>query len=138
MSTYDGRRGVRWDRVCKPVATHMVAVMQAPGEAIDEHIAFGQHQVVARREEFGRTVLDLTGDMGEPDVGPQKIDLSVDEATGTTLAVADGPRWAGVHDRVLGQARPVLVGAESRGARRTREDARLSLTHVSVRLDNGR
>jgi len=90
MSTYDGRRGVRWDRVCKPVATRMVAVMEAPGEAIDERIASGDYQVVARREEFGRTVLDLTGDMGEPDVGPQKIDLTVDEATGTTLAVATG------------------------------------------------
>ena len=90
MSTYDGRRGVRYDRVCKPVATQMVAVMEAPGEAIDENIASGQYQVVARRQEFGRTVLDLTGDMGEPDVGPQKIDLTVDEATGTTLAVATG------------------------------------------------
>ena len=28
--------------------------------------------------------------MGEHDVGPQKIDLTVDEATGTTLAVATG------------------------------------------------
>jgi hypothetical protein len=84
-STYDGRRGVRYDSVCKPVAKRSVAVMEKPGEAIESKIASGDYSVVARREEFGRRVLDLTGDIGEPDVGPQRIDLTVDEATGTTL-----------------------------------------------------
>jgi len=90
MSTYDGRRGVRYDRVCKPVATRYVGVMDAPGEAIDQKIASGDYRVVAHRQEFGRPVLDLTGDMGETDVGPQQIDLTVDEATGTQLELATG------------------------------------------------
>ena len=90
MSTYDGRRGVRYDRVCKPVAKRWVAVMEKPGEAVEAKIASGDYSVTARREEFGRSVLDLTGDIGEPDVGPQRIDLTVDEATGTTLATTTG------------------------------------------------
>ena len=35
-------------------------------------------------------MLDLTGDMGETDVGPQRIDLTVDEATGTALDTTTG------------------------------------------------
>ena len=90
MSTYDGRREVRYDRVCKPVAERGVGVMEVPGETIEKQIASGEFAVVARHEAFGRTVLDLTGDIGEPDVGPQRIDMTVDEATGTSLALTTG------------------------------------------------
>ena len=90
MSTYNGRTGVRYDRVCKPVAKRYVAVNEAPGEAIERMIASGEYTVTARREAFGRPVLDLTGDIGEPDVGPQRLDLTVDEQTGTQLALTTG------------------------------------------------
>ncbi len=44
MSTYDGRRGVRYDRVCKPVAKQWVSVEEEPGEAIAAKIASGDYQ----------------------------------------------------------------------------------------------
>ncbi len=67
-------------------------------------------------------MLDLTGDIGEPDVGPQRIDLTVDEATGTKLATATGRGGRVLDDRVLRQRRQRVVAAEPGGARRARAD----------------
>lgn len=126
MSTYDGRRGVRYDRVCKPVAARMVAVQEKAGEAIDAKIASGDYAVVAHREAFGRSVLDLSGDIGEPDVGPQRIDLTVDEATGTTLATTTGRGG-----RVWTTAFTVQAGSVAADLSAQARDARVRTRHCS-------
>jgi hypothetical protein len=123
ISTYDGRRDVRYDKVCKPVAKRMVAVEDKPGEAVEAKIASGEYTVVAEREEFGRSVLDLTGDIGEPDVGPQRIDLTVDEATGTALALTTGRGarvWTTAFSVRSGSASPSLSAAARDARVRTR------------------
>ena len=90
MSTYDGRRDVRYDRVCKPVAAQMVAVMEAPGEAIDSKIASGDYAVVASRETL----------LGSPDwsmVWPRLAALAV---LGVVMAAA-ATRTFGAYQRSL-------------------------------------
>ena len=50
-------------------------------------------QVVAHRTQFGRPVLDLAGDLQEPDVGPDALTVTIDEQTGQPLAASwDGGR----------------------------------------------
>ena len=97
--------------------------MEKPGEVMDSKIASGEYTVTARRELFGRRVLDLTGDIGEPDVGPQRLDLTVDEATGTTLATTTGRGgrvWTTAFSVRAGSMSPEL-SPEARDARvRTR------------------
>ncbi len=126
MSTYNGRSGKRYDRVCKPVAKRSVAVMEAPGEAVEARIASGSYAVIARREAFGRPVLDLTGDIGEPDVGPQRLDLTVDEATGTRLGLTTGRGG-----RVWTTAFSVRAGRVSLALSREARKARVRTRHCS-------
>jgi hypothetical protein len=85
VAEYDGRRGVRYERKCAPIAARWLDAAEKPVEVIAGKIASGAYTVTARRVQFGRTVLDLTGDIGEPDVGPQRVDVSIDEGTGTEL-----------------------------------------------------
>jgi hypothetical protein len=85
-----GRHGLR----CNP--RQALAARRAISSTYPRLVRDGKYTVVARRVEFGRRVLDLTGDIGEPDVGPQRVDVTIDEGTGVPLHLATG-RGGRVH-----------------------------------------